>query len=161
MQGKREAVAGSRGADSLRVVRLRPASEIRPGILVAADAVAILVFVTIGLLSHHRGVSARGYARDALPFLGCWFAAAAIARLYSRPRARRLVVTWAAGVPTAVLIRALVLGRTLGGKEAAFLAVSLVTIGLLVPVTRLFARARPLAPSPRRSARRQPPPAES
>jgi len=94
--------------------------------------------VTIGLLSHHGGVSLRGYARDALPFLGCWFAAALSVRLYSRPGWWRLAATWAVGVPAAVLVRALVLGRHLGSKEAAFLVVSLVAIGLLVLAFRLL-----------------------
>ena len=102
----------------------------------ASDAVAILLFVTIGLLSHHGALSFRGYARDALPFLGCWFAVALGLKLYTRPSFARLAGTWAIGVPAAVLIRALVLGRTLGGKEAAFLAVSLVTIGVLVTAFR-------------------------
>jgi DUF3054 family protein len=101
--------------------------------------------VTIGLLSHHGGISLRGYARDALPFLGCWFAAALLFRLYARPGPWRLAATWAVGVPAAVLVRALVLGRTLGGKEAAFLVVSLVTIGVLVVAFRLLLRlARPV-----------------
>jgi hypothetical protein len=107
-----------------------------PWVAAASDAAAILLFVTIGLLSHHGGLSARGYARDALPFLGCWFAAALLFRLYSRPGSGRLALTWAVGVPAAVLVRALVLDRPLGGKEAAFLAVSLVTIGVLVPAFR-------------------------
>ena len=114
-----------------------------------SDAVAILVFVTIGLLSHHGALSARGYARDALPFLGCWFAVALGLRLYTRPSLGRLVATWAIGVPAAVLVRALVLGRTLGSKEAAFLAVSLVTIGVLVAVLR--AVLTPLAAARARS----------
>jgi hypothetical protein len=102
------------------------------------DTAAILAFVTIGLLSHHGGVSGRGYARDALPFLGCWFAAALAFRLYARGGPLRLVATWAAGVPLAVLVRALVLGHALNGKEAAFLAVSLVTIGVFVSGLRLL-----------------------
>ena len=109
----------------------------------ALDAAAILAFVTVGLLSHHGGVSLRGYARDAIPFLGCWFAAAAVFGLYTRGGLRPLVATWAVAVPAAVLIRSLVLGRALDGKEAAFLAVSLVTIGVLVGGLRLLAwRAR-------------------
>ena len=58
--------------------------------------------------------------------------------LYTRPSFVRLAATWAVGVPAAVLVRALVLGRTLGGKEAAFLIVSLVTIGVLVSAFRLM-----------------------
>jgi len=122
-------------------VRFLAASSISARTLAAADAGAILVFVTIGLLSHPGGVSATGYARDALPFLGGWFAAAATFRLYARPGIWRLAATWAAGVVTAVLVRALILGRSLNGKEAAFLAVALVTIGVLVPIMRLCARA--------------------
>ncbi len=124
-------------------------SRLAPRVAAAADAAAIVVFVTIGLVSHDHGLHATGYARDALPFLGCWFAAALAFRLYRRPSAGRLAATWAVGVPAAVLLRALVLGRPLGGKEAAFLVVSLVTIGLLVlalrgAVTLLLSRARPV-----------------
>jgi Protein of unknown function (DUF3054) len=116
-----------------------------------ADTLAILVFVTIGLLSHHGGLSLRGYARDALPFLGCWFGAALLFRLYARPGRWRLVATWAVGVPLAVLVRALGLGRDLGGSEAAFVVVSLVSIGGLVLVFRLLSsRGRRGSPSLRR-----------
>jgi Protein of unknown function (DUF3054) len=119
--------------------------------LAIADALAILVFVTIGLLSHHGDVTLRGYARDALPFLGCWFAAALVFRLYSRAGWWRLAATWAVGVPAAVLVRALALGRHVGSKEAAFLVVSLVTVGVLVLVLRLLSsRVLPSSPSPRR-----------
>ncbi len=103
-----------------------------------ADAAAILVFVTIGLLSHHGDVTLRGYARDALPFLGCWFGTALLLGLYTAPGWWRLAATWAVGVTAAVLVRALVLGRHLGSKEAAFLVVSLVTVGILVLVFRLL-----------------------
>jgi hypothetical protein len=136
-------------------------SPVPSRIAVAADAVAILIFVTIGLLSHHGGISATGYARDALPFLGGWFAAATLLRTYSRPGLWCLAATWAVGVPVAVLVRALILGRSLNGKEAAFLLVSLITIGLLVPAMRLCARALRSASSGRRSARTGLPPAAS
>jgi hypothetical protein len=116
----------------------------RPAI---ADTLAIFVFVTIGLLSHHGDVGLAGYARDALPFLGCWFGAAALFHLYTRGGRWRLVATWAVGVPAAVLVRALVLGRHLGGKEGAFLVVSLVAIAVLVAAFRLLS-SRVLRASP-------------
>jgi len=65
---------------------------------------------------------------------------AAAAGLYTRGGRARLAATWAIAVPAAVLIRALVLGHALNGSEAAFLAVSLVTIGVLVVGVRLLAR---------------------
>jgi len=130
--------------------------RLTPRAAAASDAAAILVFVTIGLLSHEHGLHATGYARDAIPFLGCWFAAALGFRLYSRPSFARLAATWAVGVPAAVLVRALVLGRSLGRKEAAFLIVSLVTVGVLVTAFRLVltllsSRARPARSGSRRS----------
>jgi hypothetical protein len=92
-------------------------------------------------------VSLRGYARDALPFLSCWFGIALLLHLYARGGTARLVATWAIAVPLAWLVRALVLGRTLNGHEAAFLVVSLATIGVLVAGFRLLGwlalRARP------------------
>jgi hypothetical protein len=114
-----------------RTGRARP-----PLALAASDLAAIVVFVTIGLISHHKGFGLRGYARDTLPLAGGWLAAALLFHPYREQRRWRTIATWALGVPLGVLVRALVLGRSLNGSEAAFLAVCLVTIGLLVAVLR-------------------------
>jgi hypothetical protein len=105
-----------------------------------ADAVGIVVFTVIGLLSHHA--SATAFAHDALPLLGGWFAAALATRLYERPSLRRLTVTWAVGITAGVLVRALILGRDLDGHQAAFLATTLAFIGLWVVQTRAVAAVR-------------------
>ncbi len=124
------------------------------GLLLAlTDAAAILVFVTVGLLSHDKGLSARGYARDALPLLAGWFGAALVFRPYADRRLRRLLATWAGGVTAGVVLRALVLGRSPGGEEAAFLGVALVMIGLFVLLGRLAVRLT----RPRRRERRAAP----
>lgn len=107
-----------------------------PALLVLSDTVAIVVFATVGLVSHDHGLSPTGYARDALPILGCWFAAALLFHTYAGRHPRRVLATWAVGVPLGVLIRALALGRALNGKEAVFLGVALVSIGLFVIVLR-------------------------
>ena len=44
--------------------------------LALAGTLAIVIFATIGQLSHEGGVSAGGYAADVLPLVGCWLAAA-------------------------------------------------------------------------------------
>ena len=106
-----------------------------PAPALAADVTALFAFVTIGLVSHHHGFL-RGYARDLPTFVGCWIAAGLAFRLYRRPGSWRLAGTWAVGVPAAVLLRALILGHPLDGSEAAFLGVSLVTIAVLVLVSR-------------------------
>ena len=107
-----------------------------PGLPALIDAAAILLFVSIGLVSHHRGLAPAGYARDALPLLAGWFGAALLFRTYPDGRFRRLLATWAVGVPAGVLLRALALGRALNGKEAAFLGVALATIMVFVLALR-------------------------
>jgi hypothetical protein len=66
-----------------------------------ADAIALTVFVVIGVLTHESSVTA--LVRDLLLFLGCWFAAALALR--------RLLPTWLIGVTAAVLIRAAIVGH--------------------------------------------------
>ena len=104
---------------------------------IAADAAAIVLFAIVGMLSH--GAAPSAFARDALPLLGGWFAAALVTRLYERPSVSRLLVTWAAGVTAGVLVRALILGRDLDGRQAAFLATSLVFTLLFVAAARAAA----------------------
>jgi hypothetical protein len=88
--------------------------------LVLAGAVAILVFASIGQLSHDGGVSVGGYAADVLPVLACWVAVAWATR--------RFLPTWLVGVTVGVLIRMVVLGHY-RWSELSFLVVSLVFIG--------------------------------
>jgi len=75
----------------------------------ALDAVALLVFVVVGVLNH--GASAGAFVRDALCILAGWFAAAAVVRLYTRGGPRRLVVTWLMGISAGVLVRAAIVGH--------------------------------------------------
>lgn len=108
----------------------------RPAVLAATDAVAIVAFVTVGLVSHKHGVNATGYARDALPILGAWFGTAALLGTYTRGGLRRLLATWAVAVPVGVLIRGLMLGRSLDADQLEFLGVALVFSLLFVLVLR-------------------------
>ena len=105
-------------------------------VLAPTDAVAIVVFATIGLISHHKGISLRGYARDALPILVGWFGAAILFRTYITHRQTRVLATWLVGVTAGVVARALILGHSLNGKEAEFLGVALVFVLLFVYLLR-------------------------
>jgi hypothetical protein len=80
-------------------------------------------------LSHHGHLSATGYARDALPLLACWLAAALALH-------GRFVPTWFAGVSAGVLLRAAILGHW-QAKELTFWLVALVFIGLFSLAARL------------------------
>jgi Protein of unknown function (DUF3054) len=103
-------------------------------VLALADASALVLFAVVGLLSHDGAVSAAGLARDALPLLAGWFAAALLFGTYRRRSVRTLLLAWVVGVPVGVGLRGLVLGRALDGREAAFLAVAL-TFTLLFVLT--------------------------
>ena len=104
----------------------------RARLLPLADALGILTFATVGLLSHDHALSLSGYARDALPVLEGWFAAALVFGAYRSPSTRTLLLTWIVGVPLGILVRALVLGRELDGDQLVFLAISLVFTLLFV-----------------------------
>jgi hypothetical protein len=106
-------------------VELGIATTGRPRLLPLADALGILAFATVGLLSHDHALSLSGYARDALPVLGGWYAAALVLGAYRAPSARTLLLTWIVGVPLGLLVRALALGRDFDGDQAAFLGITL------------------------------------
>lgn len=90
--------------------------------LALAGTAAILVFATIGQLSHEGGVSAGGYAADVLPLVGCWLAAAWWTR--------RFVPTWLLGVTGGVALRMVILGHY-RWRELSFLLVALAFVGAL------------------------------
>jgi hypothetical protein len=115
---------------------------------VAADMLALAAFVTVGLLNHHGGLSATGYARDLLPIGGCWLLAAGAFDLYKRPRPSALLATWLIGVTAGIAVRALVL-RRLDANDGVFLAVALAFSLLFV----LSFRAAAVALSRRATAR--------
>jgi hypothetical protein len=103
---------------------------------VATDVIALLVFVTIGLLTHHGDVSGVDYARDAIPLAGCWLLAGGTFDLYRRPRPRAFVATWLTGVTAGVLVRAL-LRLHLDGGDGVFLLVALCFTLVFVVAARL------------------------
>lgn len=100
--------------------------------LVLADALCILVFTCIGMLSHDKAITGNGIARDTVPLLGAWLGAALLLQAYRRPSARRVIGTWALAMPVGVLIRALVLGRDLNGRQLAFLITTMCFSALLI-----------------------------
>ena len=120
----------------MSAVRLTVIPNRPPRDLALADAAALVLFSVAGLLSHDGAVSVAGLARDALPLLAGWFAAALVFRTYRGRSAKTLLLAWVVGVPLGVALRALVLGRAFEGREAAFLAVALTFTLLFVLALR-------------------------
>ena len=97
-----------------------------------AGTVAILLFATIGQLSHDHHVSLSGYASDALPLLVAWLVLARVTG--------RFLPTWLGGVTIGVGIRMVVLGHY-HWNELVFLAVALAFIGAIAwPTWKLIGR---------------------
>jgi Protein of unknown function (DUF3054) len=108
------------------------------------DAVALVVFVAVGVATH--GASVGAFGRDVGCFLGAWFAVALLLRLYRRGGWWRLAGTWLVGVSAAVWVRAALVDRGPG----AFYAVALAFTAVFVAAGRLLA---PRLPWTRRGTR--------
>lgn len=103
-----------------------------------ADAAGLTAFVAAGTVSHGGSGLLGSAAVTLASLLGCWFALAVLLGAYRMAADRvRVVAVWALAVPLAVLARALLLGRTLDGHEAAFLVTSLVFTALFVVAARV------------------------
>jgi hypothetical protein len=105
----------------------------------ATDAVALLAFVVVGVVSHEHSLVLRALAHDALPLLAGWFGVALASGAYTRG-GRRQLLPWCVGLPLGVLARALWLGHPVDGKQAAFLVTTLVFAGAFVLAGRLALR---------------------
>jgi hypothetical protein len=89
-----------------------------PG-LVASDAIALVVFVLVGIEQHHGSSLVVLFLRNAVPLLVAWFATALLLRLYRRPGLAPLLRTWLVAVPVGVTVRSLLVGSP--DEPAAFL----------------------------------------
>ncbi len=123
----------------MEAVRLTDGSTRARSALVA-DLAALLVFVLVGLRSHHEAAMAAAFARTAIPFVGAWLVASAIIRTYRPARLVRLVKTWAIAVPAGVVLRAIWVGSE-GSKVVEFLFVAMAFTLLFLLAGRLLARS--------------------
>jgi len=109
--------------------------------LPAVDALALIAFVVIGLLSHHVVGVLDGFARDAVPLLVAWFVTSIPARTYRRPGLRSLVITWGVAVPAGLLLRSAWVGDPTAGRLLLFLVVGLAFTLLFLLAGRGLVRA--------------------
>jgi Protein of unknown function (DUF3054) len=114
-------------------------------LVVLADVAALVVFVLIGIRSHHV-VTSIGFLRNAGPLLAAWFLVAWFTHAYRRPGLGSLLRTWIIAVPTGLLVRTALVGSPSGGRLLVFLAVGLgATLAALLlgrVLVRLIARAQ-------------------
>ncbi|KAI7839351.1 hypothetical protein COHA_006877 [Chlorella ohadii] len=109
----------------------------RVALLVGGDAVALLLFATIGRVSHGEGFSLLGALSTAWPFMLGWFGAAALLGGYSKAAqggstgaaAGTAAKCWAAGIPAGHLVRAAARGYF---PDPSFIAVSMAATGVFL-----------------------------
>lgn len=94
--------------------------------LALLDAVALLAFAAVGVLTH--GASAGAFARDAACLLIGWFAAGLLAK--------RLLLQWLVGVALALALRALIVGHA---PPVAFVVTTYAFVLLFVYAVRFSA----------------------
>jgi hypothetical protein len=94
--------------------------------LALLDAVALLAFAAVGVLTH--GASAGAFARDAACLLVGWFAAGLVAK--------RLLLQWLLGVALALALRALIVGHA---PPVAFVVTTYAFVLLFVYAVRFSA----------------------
>jgi hypothetical protein len=96
----------------------------RRWLLAAADGMALVAFVLAGLARHVEGFAFHLVARNLGPLLVAWFAVGGFLRLYRRPAASSLLLTWLGAVGAAAVARSLWLGHPTGSALLTFLLVS-------------------------------------
>lgn len=95
-------------------------------LLASADGLALMVFVLVGMRSHHEVGALDLFLRNAVPLEVAWFAVAAVVGAYRRPGSRTLLCSWVVAVPTGLLARSLWVGSPTGVRLPTFVGVGLV-----------------------------------
>ena len=130
----------------MKALARKSGARLRTWQLALGDVIAISLFAPIGLISHDKGITLEGLARNALPVVVGFLAAAPLLGAYRRHSLARLAAAWALGVIAGVLVRAAILGHGYGRTTFTFLTVTLVVTGLLLAAWRglvaLLARRR-------------------
>jgi hypothetical protein len=112
----------------------------RRQLLPAVDALALVLFVVVGIREHTEGAALSLLLRNVVPLLVAWFAVARFMGTYRRPGMPTLLRTWAVAVPAALLVRTAWVGSPTGGRILVFLGVGLAFTLLFLLVGRGLAR---------------------
>jgi Protein of unknown function (DUF3054) len=93
--------------------------------LVVADAAALVVFVLVGIRSHHEVGALDLFLRNAVPLEVAWFAVSTVAATYRRPGIRTLLWTWVVAVPAGLIVRSIWVGSPTGSRLLVFVGIGM------------------------------------
>jgi hypothetical protein len=100
-------------------------TEPRKALLVAVDLLALVLFVLVGLGSHHEVTGVDLFARNAIPLVVSWCLFAAVLKTYRQSGMLPMVRNWMVAVPAALVIRSVWVGSPQGAEFLVFLAVGM------------------------------------
>jgi hypothetical protein len=92
---------------------------------VVADAAALIVFVLVGIRSHHEVGALDLFLRNAVPLEVAWFAVSFVAATYRRPGIRTLLWTWIIAVPAGLVVRSIWVGSPSGSRLLVFVGIGM------------------------------------
>jgi hypothetical protein len=112
-------------------------------LLAVLDGLALMAFVLVGMRSHHEATAAEVFARNAIPLLVCWFAAAWLLHTYRRGQGTwAFLRTWVVAVPVALLVRTWIVGSpSTPGRIALFVGIGMTFTLLFLAAERLAVRS--------------------
>jgi hypothetical protein len=108
-------------------------------VLAAGDAAVFAVFTAIGLRNHDVGFSLYHFGRDFVPLTVAWFLVAMVVDTYGRGGRLALALNWFVGVTAGIIVRKWWVGSPNGTEFLTFLAVALVSNGVILLAWRLLA----------------------
>jgi hypothetical protein len=92
---------------------------------VVADAAALMVFVLVGIRSHHEVGALDLFLRNAVPLEAAWFVVSVVAATYRRPGIRTLLWTWVVAVPAGLVVRSIWVGSPSGSRLLVFVGIGM------------------------------------
>lgn len=99
---------------------------------VAADAVAIVGFVVVGVAQHGSALTVAGLLRTVVPLMLAWFLVALAIGTYRRVGWPTALLTWLVAVPVGLLARSVLRGGPWGRPLLVFGGVAMVFTFLFV-----------------------------
>lgn len=108
--------------------------------IILFDALALVAFAVIGVLSHDHSLDAASILRNALPLLIVWYVLAPILGTYKPPSWKALWIAWLVCIPLGTVLRSGILGHPKGSDFFSFLGVSMVATCMLLACFRWAAR---------------------
>ena len=105
------------------MVKLR--TDPRKALLLGVDLLALLLFVVVGLGSHHEVAGIDLFARNAIPLVVSWCLFSGVMKTYRQADLGSMVRTWLVAVPAALVVRSVWVGSPTGGEFLVFLAVGM------------------------------------